>query len=264
MRLEPVRNSTALLMGSSLSALYAAFLYYAGERDLLLPSGLMGQVVMLVEALKVVLLFAVPRLRNGSWQLVYPFVTAEVAVTPVAYALLFAFHVPGPGALVAQFIEVYLASEAILTPPYTTYRLVSHMTRGGDAGHALELAVMQFGLVSYVLEVSSFSASISPGLEGLGASMIPSATVLTLPSTYSPLYALVGLAGGAFFVSMLVYASADQEALEFRPMVVILTAASTFATAALFLVPGILGDASLTLSAATFVVLLAVWGMAHG
>lgn len=264
MRTEQVRDSSALVMGGALSALYFTFLYYAGARGLLLPTTFLATAVLIVEALKVVLLFSIPRLRRASWHLVYPFVTAEIALTPVAYAALTALRVPGSGTLVVQFVEVYVAAEAVVVPTYTIYRLVTLMAKGGEAGRALQLAVMQFGLVAYVLEVVAFSTSPAKGLEGLGESLVPSAAILRLPSTLTPVYALIGVAGAGFYVSMMAYASLDQEASEFRPRTVILITASTLAAAALVLGSGLFGGVTVTLSAATFAVVLGVWWVARG
>lgn len=264
MRTEQVRGSSALIMGGAISALYFAFLYYAGARGLLFPATPLAQAVLLIETLKVILLFSIPRLRNGSWHLVYPLATAEVALTPAAYAALAVLHVPGSGMLVEQFLEVYLASEAVVIPAYTIFRLVSLMAKGGEAGRALELAVMQFGLLSYVLEVVVFSTNLTTGLEGLGASMIPSAAFLKFPSTFTPIYALIGTAGAGFYFAMLAYASLDQEASQFRTRTVILITTSTLSAAALALSSGLLGDVTLALSAATFFAVLSVWWVAHG
>jgi hypothetical protein len=264
MRTQLVRRYTSLVVGASLAALYATLLYYVGAGGILLPSGLFAVSVFILEAAKLAAAIAIPRLRNGSWQLLYFFETAEILALPAAYGLLLGLHYPSAGLVVARFVRVYLASQAILIPPFSIYTLARSMSKEGGAGSVLVSTVMQFGLLSYLLELATVASGGAQGLEGLGNLMIPSSGTVALPQGSIEAETIIGLAGGILYISTMAYIVTDFVGLGLSPKTVVISSIATLAAAAWVVVTGTSGSVSGWLAGGDFAMLLAVWWIARG
>jgi hypothetical protein len=259
-----LRRSVSLVAGASLCALYAALVYYLGAGGILIPSGALAVSVFILEAAKLAAAVAVPRLRDGSWQLLYLFETAEILALPAAYGVLLAVHFPSAGLVVAQFVRVYLASQAILLPPFSIYALARSMSKGGGPGGVLVSTVLQFGLLSYLLELATAAPGGRPGLEGLGNLMIPSSGTLTLPQGSLEAESLIGLAGGILYITTMAYAVTDFGGSGLSPRTLAISSIATLAAAAWVIAAGSSGSISIWLASGDFAMLLAVWWVARG
>ena len=264
MKGQLLRRFTSLVVAFPLYALYCAMVYGLGAGGILIPVGLFAESVFALEAAKLAIVLAVPRLRNGSWQLLYIFETAEILVLPGAFAVLLALHFPSAGVLVVRFVRVYFASQALLIPPFSIYKLAWSMRGGGGAGSVLVSAVLQFGLVSYLLELATVIPAGPAGLEGLGVLMLPSSGSLGFHAGFGVVQALIAIAGAAIYVSTMAYGVTDFGGSGLSPRTVALSSLGTLAAAAWVLGTSSLGSVSLTLASGDFALLGAVWWLTRG
>lgn len=264
MRAHQLGRSVSFVAGAAMYTLYAALLYWLGAGGILLPASSFAVSVFLLEAAKLAAAVAVPRLRNGSWQLLYLFETAEILALPAVYGVLLAVHFPSSGLVVADFVRLYLASQAVLVLPFSIYTLARSMSKGGGPGSVLVSTVLQFGLLSYLLELATVSSGGPPGLEGLGNLMVPSSAAFVLPQGSIDAEVLIALAGGVLYITTMAYAVTDYAGPGLSPKTVVISSIATLAAAAWVVVTGSSGSVSAWLASGDFVMLLAVWWVARG
>lgn len=251
-------------MAAALYSLYLALLYVVAAGGLLLPVGVFAGLVFLLEASKLAAVIGHPRLRNGSWQLVYIFQTIEIILLPAVYGALLALHVQGAGALVFRFVAIYLASQLLLIPPFSIYRTVRSVSKGEGAGGVLSSSVLHFGLIGYALELAVLYRPGMPGIEGLGDLMLPTSAGTAVQGGLSAADALIVSAGLLFYVSLMAYAVTDPEAVGVTARSLALGSVATLATVAWILASTSAGESSVSLLAGTFAMITLVWWFARG
>ena len=258
------RGLGPLAMGAVIYSLYAVMIYFLARDGLLLPSGVLATSVFSLEAAKLLAVLAVPRLRNASWQALYLFETVEITALPAAYGILVGLRGASAGADLVQFVLLYFASQVLLLPLFSIYRLARSMANGEGAGAVLLSSVLQFGLVSYFLELAAFVPRGPSGLAGLGALMLPSATTLVPSGSVGLAEGIVAVAGVLFYVVTITYVATDQGGPGITSRTVVLATLSTLLAGAWAIGWNVVSDGPAWLASGSFAMLLGVWWLARG